>query len=94
VLAHASDDRRDDPLVSNAKPPDRGTRMTKVVSRAAAGSFPMILLPAALPTMWPIGGLLVKGGYGSTAYQLPVSTVQEQAEVRRGAHAAAHDRGR
>lgn len=71
------DDPRDDPRFSQAAPQDRGTRITRTISRAtaAAGSFPMILLAVLLVVIWLIGGLFVHGGYGNTAYQLPVSTV-------------------
>jgi low affinity Fe/Cu permease len=73
----AIDDPRDNPRVSAAEPTDRGTRMTRAISAAtaAAGSFPMILVAVALVVVWLVGGLFVKGGYGNTAYQLPVSTV-------------------
>ncbi len=56
---------------------DRGTRVTRAISgaTAAVGSFPMILLAVGLVAAWLLGGLFVKGGYSSTGYQLPVSTV-------------------
>ncbi|MGC9669413.1 low affinity iron permease family protein [Planosporangium sp. 12N6] len=71
------DDPRDNPRVAAAVPKDRGTRITRTISRAtaAAGSFPMIIIAAALVLVWLVGGLFVRGGYASTAYQLPVSTV-------------------
>jgi low affinity Fe/Cu permease len=67
----------DDPRVADATPQDRGTRTTRAISRATAavGSFPMILVAAGLVVVWLVGGAFVKGGYGSTSYQLPVSTV-------------------
>ena len=68
---------RDDPRVGAARPKDRGTRVTKAISRATAtaGSFPMILFAMVLVAAWLIGGIFVKGHYGNTAYQLPVSTI-------------------
>ncbi|NJC69034.1 low affinity iron permease family protein [Planosporangium thailandense] len=70
-------DPRDDPRYGRGTPQDRGTRITRTISQAtaAAGSFPMILLAVGLVVIWLIGGLFVHGGYTSTAYQLPVSTV-------------------
>jgi low affinity Fe/Cu permease len=35
----------------------------------------MITLAAGLVVIWLVGGLFVPGGYASTSYQLPVSTV-------------------
>jgi low affinity Fe/Cu permease len=71
------DNHRDDPRVGQAEPQDRGTRITKAISRATAtvGSFPMIMFSAALTIAWLVGGLFVPGGYASASYQLPVSTV-------------------
>ena len=68
---------RDDPRVGAARPKDRGTRVTKAISRATAtaGSLPMILFAMVLVATWLIGGIFVKGHYGNTAYQLPVSTI-------------------
>ncbi|GII26188.1 low affinity iron permease family protein [Planosporangium mesophilum] len=71
------DPTRDDPRVGHAEPRDRGTRITRAISRATAtaGSFPMIMVAAALVVVWLVGGLFVPGGYASASYQLPVSTV-------------------
>lgn len=73
----SGDEMRDDPLVADPEPRDRSTRVTKLISRATAavGSFPAILFAVALVLIWLVGGLFVAGGYTSTAYQLPVSTV-------------------
>jgi low affinity Fe/Cu permease len=76
-VAVNDDETRDDPRVSAARPQDRGTRVTKAISRAtaAAGSFPVIMFAVVLVAGWLVGGVFVKGHYGNTTYQLPVSTV-------------------
>jgi low affinity Fe/Cu permease len=82
-MADVEDDTGDNsraennPWVKGAQPRDRGTRITRAISRAtaAAGSFPMITVAAMLIVCWLVGGLFVPGGYGNAAYQLPVSTV-------------------
>ncbi|WP_214413994.1 low affinity iron permease family protein [Sphaerisporangium fuscum] len=70
-------DTRDDPRTSLSAPTDRSTRITRTIAQATAlaGSFPAIIIAVVLVVAWAIGGLFVAGGYGSTAYQLPVSTI-------------------
>jgi low affinity Fe/Cu permease len=76
-MATVADGQRDEGAVPEPEHGSRGTRTTRVVSRATAlaGSAPAMMTAVLLTVMWLVGGLFVPGGYTSTAYQLPVSTV-------------------
>jgi low affinity Fe/Cu permease len=58
----------------DAQPVDHSTRLTRAVSDVTGwlGSFPAILLSAAIIIIWFVGGLFV--GLGNNTYQLVINT--------------------